>query len=81
MSEQKANIGSRYSVRLSDLCSQHILTALCGACTHRSFMRLWQSTAGRQAHTYLTDIEGKLRCQKCGNRAGNRIFVTIGEDD
>ncbi|MFZ1430739.1 MAG: hypothetical protein WAS21_28725 [Geminicoccaceae bacterium] len=44
-------------------------------------MRLWQITAGRQAHTFLTEIEDKLRCQECGNRTGNRIFVTVADND
>ena len=81
MSEQNANIGPRYAVRLQDLRNWHILTAVCGMCRHRTQMRLWQLTAGQPAHARLIDIEARLRCQRCGNRAGNRVLVSIAERD
>ena len=81
MAERNGNIGPRYAIRLSDLRSWHVLTAVCAECRHRTYLRLWQITAGRPHYTYLTDLEDKLRCQKCGNRAGNRILVTIAERD
>ena len=81
MGEQNANLGPRYSVRLSDLERWHSLTAVCGECQHRRQMRIWQLTAGRPLDTRLTDVEAKLRCQRCGNREGNRVLVTMVERD
>ena len=81
MSEQNANIGQHYAVRLQDLRNWHLLTAVCGACRHQAWLRLWQLTAGQPAHARLIDIEARLRCQRCGNRAGNRVLVSIAERD
>jgi ribosomal protein L37E len=81
MVERNTNIGPRYAVRLGDLRGWHVLTAVCGACRHRSQMRLWQLTAGRRDDTHLLDLERKLRCRRCGNRAGNKVLVTVAERD
>jgi DNA-directed RNA polymerase subunit RPC12/RpoP len=81
MVERSANIGPRHAVRLSDLERWHVLTAVCRECRHRRQMRLWQLTAGRPHYTHLTEIEGRLRCQKCGNRESNRVLVTMAERD
>ena len=81
MAEQNTNIGPRYAVRLSDLERWHVLTAVCSACRHRRQMRLWQLLAGRPPYTHLTDVEAKLRCQRCGNREDNRVLVTMAARD
>ena len=42
-------------------------------------MRLWQLLAKRPTYTHLTEVEAKLRCQRCGNREGNRVLVTMAD--
>jgi hypothetical protein len=81
MREQNANIGPRYAVRLRDLRNWHVLTAVCGGCRHRCRVWLWQLKARHPDHARLTDIELKLRCLHCGNRAGNRVLVTVADQD
>ena len=81
MPERRANIGPRYAVRLSDLRRWHMLTAVCSSCRHRTRMRLWQLTVGQPAHTWLADIEARLRCRRCGNRNDNQVLVTVSDED
>lgn len=81
MGEQRPNIGPRYAVRLSDLRPWYLLTAVCIICRHRRQMRLWQLKAGRPEHAWLMDVEDRLRCQRCGNREGNRVLVTVSNSD
>ena len=40
-------------------------------------LRPWELIAHHPGHTHLTDVEPKLRCRRCGNRAGNKIYVTV----
>jgi hypothetical protein len=44
-------------------------------------MPLQQVNAGCPPYIHLTDIEAKLQCQRCGNRAGNRVLVTLADRD
>ena len=81
MLEQKTNIGPRHAVRLRDLRNGHLLTAVRGPRRHQAWLRLWQLTAGQPGHARLIDIEARLRCQRCGNRTGNRVLVSIAERD
>ena len=81
MSEQNGNLGPRYAVRLDQLRNWHVLTAVCPECRHRVGMRLWQLTARHPGHEHLIDVEKRLRCRRCGNRTGNRIYVTIADRD
>ena len=32
---------------------------------------------GQPAHTWLADIEARLRCRRCGNRNDNQVLVTV----
>lgn len=79
MRERNANIGPRYAIRLDQLRGWHVLTAVCSECRHRASMRLWEVTRGLPGHTYLMDVEDRLRCRHCGNREGNRIYVTLAD--
>ena len=81
MQERRANIGPRYAIRLRDLKPQHIITAVCPACRHKATMRLWEITRGRGDYTYLTAVERSLRCRRCGDRGGARLYVTVAADD
>lgn len=77
MGERNANLGPKYAVRLEYLRGWHVLTAVCPECRHRAQMRLWELTARHPGHAHLTDVEMKLRCRRCGNRTGNKVYVTI----
>lgn len=78
MPEQRANLGPKYAIRLSDLRNWHLLTATCGVCRHRRQVRLWQLKARHPGYTHLIDVERKLRC---GNRANNHVLVEIADRD
>jgi hypothetical protein len=77
--ERTANMGPRYQVRLRDLRGWHILTVACGSCRHKAHLRLWQLTDRRSPDEFLVDVERKLRCTRCGNRAENVVLVTMME--
>jgi DNA-directed RNA polymerase subunit RPC12/RpoP len=81
MGEQRANIGPKYAVRLSDLRPYYKLTASCPFCGHRRHMRLWQLRAGQNEHTPLTRIEERLRCMRCGSRGYATVLVTVTEEE
>ena len=81
MGERNANIGPRYAVRLLDLRPYHILTASCSHCRHKQTKRLWEITAGMPPHTFLSDMEQRLRCRRCGSRGDARLLVTVSEED
>ena len=81
MGERRANIPPRYAVRLRDLKPYHMLTAVCPACGHRASMRLWRITAGNPEHAFLTTVERRLRCQRCGARGDATVLVTVTEEE
>lgn len=73
--ERNGNIGPKYAIRLSDLCEWHILMARCFRCERQVRLTLPMLTFGRHPSTFLTKLEEKLRCTRCGNRANNSISV------
>jgi hypothetical protein len=75
MAEQMANTGPKYAIRLSDLCEEHIITAVCFRCGHRERMPLATLTWERPGSMFLTRLEAKLRCLLCGNRDNNSLTV------
>ena len=81
MGERNANIGPRYAVRLSDLQPYHLLTARCLFCGHKRRMRLWQLKAGRHPAAKLQEVEGRLRCTRCGSRGEAQVLVTVAEPE
>jgi hypothetical protein len=81
MGEQNANIGWRAIIRLADLKPHHILRAQCDGCGHQRRLRLWQITASMRPSTYLTDIDKRLRCTRCGRRGGARVLVLVEDKD
>jgi hypothetical protein len=40
-------------------------------------MRLWQLKAGRHPATKLQEVEGRLRCMRCGSRGEAQVLVTV----
>jgi hypothetical protein len=40
-------------------------------------MRLWQVVGNRLGYTHLTEVERKLRGNRCGNRKDNRVIVML----
>lgn len=74
---QQASLGPRYAIRLHQLRRWHILTAKCCSCSHTRHMRLWEIKGSLPESTFLTEVEERLRCQRCGNKGGNRLLVMI----
>ena len=81
MSEQRASLGPRYAIRLGQLKPWHILMAKCWVCGHRRQLRIWQLKAvlpeHRRENAWLTDVEKRLFCQRCGNRYENQVLVLV----
>ena len=75
--EQTENIGPKYAIRLADLREWHIVTATCFRCRHQTELSAGFLAWERVPHTYLTDLERKLRCTRCGNRQGNTLSVRL----
>jgi hypothetical protein len=73
--EQKENIGPKYAIRLSDLREWHLVTVTCFKCRYHAELAASFLTWERPPHTYLTELERKLRCSHCGNREGNTLVV------
>ncbi len=77
--EHNGNIGPRYAIRLRDLRAWHRIVARCFACSHaaefKSDFLAWE----RPPHSFLTELEPKLRCTRCGNRKGNTLTVRAME--
>ena len=70
-------LGPKYAIRMRDLRHWHIVTAECLQCRHETEFTgdflAWE----RSPHTYLTDLQRKLRCTRCGNREGNTLSVRM----
>lgn len=68
-------LGPHYQVRLSDLEEWHFLAAKCALCDREqsidppTLRRRWPS------YTRLVDLEPRLKCRGCGNRACNTLAV------
>ena len=75
--EQKPNTPPRYAIRLYQLERWHVLNVRCGHCRHTRRIRLWQLKLGLPGHTYLSEVEKRLVCQRCGNSEDNRVLVTM----
>jgi hypothetical protein len=75
--EQRENIGPKYAIRLADLREWHIVTATCFQCRHQTELTAGFLTWERSPHAYLTELERKLRCTRCGNRKDNTLSVRL----
>ena len=75
--EHSGNIGPKYAIRLGHLRAWHIVTARCFKCRHETKFTgdfiAWE----RSPHTYLTELQPKLRCTRCQNRVGNTLNVRV----
>jgi hypothetical protein len=71
----------RYAFRLEDLRVWHLVEACCPICRHRSVIDHARLTSGRPNHTRLVDLEGKLRCRRCGHRGGHTLTVRMRPRD
>ena len=75
--EQTENIGPKYAIRLADLREWHIVTATCFRCRHQVELTAGFVSWERPPHTYLTELERKLRCTRCDNRQNNTLSVRL----
>ena len=75
--EQSENIGPKYAIRLRDLRSWHRITARCWMCSHAVEFTADFPAWKRPPHSFLTELERKLRCTRCGNREGNTLSVRV----
>jgi hypothetical protein len=75
--EQSKNIGPKYAIRLRDLRSWHRITARCFRCCHTHEFTADFLAWERPRHSFLTELERKLRCTLCGNREGNTLDVRV----
>lgn len=74
--EHSGNImGPKYSIRLRDLRQWHMIIATCIRCRHRARLEASFLAWDRPSETYLVDLQRKLRCSRCGNRAENTLSV------
>ena len=73
--EQKENTGPKYAIRLSDLREWHIVTVTCFKCRYQAELTAGFLIWERPPQTYLTELERKLRCTRCGNRERNTLSV------
>ena len=73
--EQSKNIGPKYAIRLRDLRPWHRITARCFKCSHSLELTADFLVWERPPHSFLTELERKLRCTLCGNRKGNTLDV------
>ena len=67
----------RYAFWLEDLRVWHIVEAACPICRHRAVISYARLTNGSPNHMRLVDLEGKLRCQRCGHRGGHTLTVRM----
>ena len=75
--EQKANIQTRYALRLADLRGWHRVTATCPACDRKARLDATSLGRGRPLDSRLSDLEQLLVCTSCGNRQANRLLVAM----
>lgn len=66
----------RYAIRLEDLCAWHRIEAAYFHCNRKRMLKLSAIVRGRPPSTRLVDLEGKLRCKRCG-RLGDHV-LTVG---
>ena len=75
--EHSENIDPKHAIRMRDLRHWHIVSARCLQCRHETEFTgdflAWE----RSPHAYLTDLQRKLRCTRCGNREGNTLSVRM----
>ena len=79
--EHSENIGPKYAIRLGDLRHWHIVTARCFQCRHEveftgDFLA-WE----RSPHTYLTELQPKLRCTHVPEPAGQHAVGAEGAEE
>ena len=67
----------RYAFRLDDLRAWHVVEAACDSCRHRATLDHASLTRGRPSSMRLTDLETRLRCQRCGRRGGHTLTVSL----
>jgi hypothetical protein len=73
--EHSENTGPKYAIRLRDLRQWHRITARCFQCSHTYEFTADFLAWERSPHSFLTELEPKLRCTRCGNRKGNTLEV------
>ena len=73
--EQKENNCLDHAIRLADLREWHVITAVCFKCGYQGRLTASYLTWNQPPHTYLTELEPKLCCTRCHNRAGNKLSV------
>lgn len=59
-------LGLKLQVRIADLETTDFLERRCPQCTTVTRISPWHLHALFPAHVRLVDIEGRMRCRKCG---------------
>lgn len=68
-------LGPRYTLRLEDMGRWHRIEALCSNCRNRRTLNQTMLQSRFPGYTRIIDLEKKLRCTACGNRAGNTLQI------
>ena len=68
-------IGPRYALRLEEMGRWHRIEALCSKCRNRQVLKPAMLQGRFPGYTRIIDLEKKLRCTACGNRAGNTLQI------
>jgi len=75
------SIGLSVTESVSQLAEWHMLEGRCGKCGHVG--KVYWSRIRRQfiPTAKLQEVENRFRCRSCGNRAQNRISVSMMSRD
>jgi hypothetical protein len=71
----------RYAFRLEDLRAWHVVRVSCGSCRHKAEIAPAVLTRSWPGYTRLVDLEGRLRCRKCGARGRASLEVELRPRD
>lgn len=63
--------------RLSDLAHWHLVYARCAECGHETSLDHAEIKRGRSRLSLLKELEGKLKCSRCGARSGHTISIEL----
>jgi hypothetical protein len=67
----------RYAFRLEDLRAWHVVLVRCGISRHQTVLAPAALAKRRPGYTRLVDLEGRLRCLKCGARGRAWLLVEL----
>ena len=68
-------IGPRYALRVERLRQWHVVRVTCDMCQHVGAIEAQVLIRKWPPYIRLVDLARRFRCERCGNRAGNRWEV------